>query len=540
MARFCPTCGASLEDGVTFCGSCGTKIEQFEPQQQYAPQPGPQPQYQYAPQPEPQPQYQYAPQPEPQPQYQYAPQNNAQQSAPKGKSKISKKANASIVMWTSLLLAALMLFLAFMPVITIDTKKANVMGEFISEFDVEVPDELEVSFADVVGSFEFIGKILEVAFLEDKMSSDDYEFNEEDFEKYEAAAEALDEMTEREGSDKMIYIAAVIAAELEGVADFDLTSSSNVAYIVYTIVASVISLWLAFIFILVFILMAAVAFMKILIRTLANIKKPHLGATKVAHEIPKMIQVPLAFMILTSLIPSVSLAWGVTAIFGVVGAFAVMCVILTRLHSYQPQKLAYLNIVQGVSFVSIVGFFVFFVNIIKSKVFTNFMSGYFGNYVTGVAFAEALESELGVAIEIDNGYIFDAILILLFVLTVMASTKHLSFLVNRLACTINPKKRMEEANVDSGLVTSIFMLIAFIAPTIMKGNKYDIDGSEISFLVLNSEESSALTMALVGIIIMIVAEIALKILKKKFCKNLSPYETNSVVCHMEQTKDYIR
>lgn len=108
MSRFCPNCGAQLGDGVMFCASCGTRVEnqpQPQPQPQYA-QPEPQPQYQYAQpqqqyaqpnpqqqygqqqyaQPNPQQQYgqqQYA-QPEPQPQYQYAQQGAQQQYGQQG------------------------------------------------------------------------------------------------------------------------------------------------------------------------------------------------------------------------------------------------------------------------------------------------------------------------------------------------------------------------------------------------------------------------------------------------------------------------
>jgi uncharacterized membrane protein len=45
MARFCPSCGAKLDDTTRFCGGCGASVAQQGPSQQGAGQPPPYQQY---------------------------------------------------------------------------------------------------------------------------------------------------------------------------------------------------------------------------------------------------------------------------------------------------------------------------------------------------------------------------------------------------------------------------------------------------------------------------------------------------------------
>ncbi len=602
MARFCPNCGTPLDEGAVFCGACGTRMES-QPEPQYAqPTPPPQPQYtqqqyaqpqqqyaqpqyqaqqQYA-QPQPQyqqaqqqyaqpqyqqPQYQYAqPQPQyqqaqpqyaqPQPQYQQAqPQYAQPQQAPQHrkededadkKSKISKKAYASLTMWTSLLLAALILVMSFMPIITLDTSKASAsMGDFVNVAIIDVPDEIDVSFAKIIGSFELMGDLLKVGFMEDKMSDEDYEISAEELEEYYELQEELEEsMNSKEGAEHA-FIAAAMVSSIETIADSDFPT--HALLIIYEIITVILSLAFACFFVLILPITAVVMFLKVLIPTLINAKKPGLGASKVASRIPQMLSIPFSTMLLVSLIPGISLAWGVTAICVIIGIFVLMCTVLTRLRSYAPKKFTYLNIVQGVSLVSLIGFIVFFLNILKTNVIPNFLGGNMVFQLMGIALGDAASKEFDVPFDPNGSYIIDLVLIFLFAMAVISATKYVGFLASRLSCTINPKKRLEENNVDSGLVTSIWLLITFIAPKIVAGCKhyyYDIESTaskgDESFLILSSSESSALTVALIGIIIMIAAEIVLKVLKKKLCKELSTYDTNAIVCGLEQTKEYIK
>jgi len=191
----------------------------------------------------------------------------------------------------------------------------------------------------------------------------------------------------------------------------------------------------------------------------------------------------------------------------------------------------YINLVQGASVLGIIGFFVFFFNLLKTNIFSNFLNGSIFSYVGKSSDVQKVAKDLGVSVSVPNDYMVDFILIVLFAMFALMSVSYLNASARRLSCTTK--------HGDNFLAQAIMLLPVFILPTVVKSMKhnyvfnsaefkYEKAGAE-SFLKLSSSEETALVLVLVGIIIMLVAEIALIILKKVLCKDMTREEMKAVL-----------
>ena len=162
MAKFCPNCGAMLDDSTVFCSSCGTKVES-QPQPQYNQSQYAQPQYDQQQFAQPDPQYQYAQQPQQDPNYNqyanygYQADPAPQPTAPNGGKKKSKKKFFIIggIALTLVIAIVLVCVLVFFPspksvankfmnaVVDGDAEKAvDYMPSFLWENDDDTKEEL--------------------------------------------------------------------------------------------------------------------------------------------------------------------------------------------------------------------------------------------------------------------------------------------------------------------------------------------------------------------------------------------------------------
>ena len=99
---------------------------------------------------------------------------------------------------------------------------------------------------------------------------------------------------------------------------------------------------------------------------------------------------------------------------------------------------------------------------------------------------------------------------------------------SRISCTVpfNSKSRRRKKRADSGLGISITLLLMVVL-AIISGNDQ----------VIGSERVINLVIALIAIIVAVLAEIALKVLTRKYCRGLSVAEMNTIVCGFEKAKE---
>ena len=112
---------------------------------------------------------------------------------------------------------------------------------------------------------------------------------------------------------------------------------------------------------------------------------------------------------------------------------------------------------------------------------------------------------------------------------VLISLGYIKRAVRRLSCTA-------KSGDNNLLASGILALPVFILPVLVKKAERaypEINGvsmmeEKVSFLSLSNAEESALTMVLVGIIIMICVEIALMVLKSVLCKGMSKEDKKAI------------
>ena len=267
-----------------------------------------------------------------------------------------------------------------------------------------------------------------------------------------------------------------------------------------------------------------------IIRALKNIKTPEKCAGKVGKTLPSVMTLPLTYMIAQTFVPGVNFAIGsiLILVFALINVF--VSATCARLREYSDEEFKYSVIVQGASLIGMIGYLVYFFNILKANIYKRFISGQSLDILTKEAMYEG-------KLDIPNAHIIGLVLILVTFSLILSSVKYLSKNANRFGHTMGSKKRLR----DSAIVKAIFIALTYAFPIYIASGSYDYSnigfGSKVKLLEFSSAEKSALTLSLVGIIIMLVAEIGLLVTRKIFAKNLTNEQMAAVVSGMSETPD---
>ena len=455
---------------------------------------------------------------------------------------VSKKVTSPLMVWVSMALIAATLLFSFMPIMCFDTTTGSeVIDEFVKEIsknvDVEIPEKIEITVGKLISSVRVMAKVIKVsssavkaATSEDASSAD-----------VEQAAEELDALLEtKAGKDTVLVAAAIVCtftnATTSGEDSSGLATAINLMLVLVSLMAVIVLIFMIPIRVI-------IMFIKALIPALSNIHTPELAASKVSSKLPELLAIPFVMMILQTFIPGMTYGWGLVAICVTVATSVLFCTVISRLHTYEPKKFMYLNVLQGTTVVGIIGFFVFFFNMVKTNVVNNFLQGKIFTYLMDLETTKKLYSYAGKTFTPNNSYLVDVLLIVAFILVFLSAAAYVSYSANKLSCTVDPKHK-ENRLADCKLVSAIVLLVTYIAPTFIASKMHyfrDVTSTEKvgdeSFLIMSAAEESALKAALVGIIIMIVAEVALIVLKKVLCKGLTSLEASAIVCGRDESAE---
>ena len=243
-----------------------------------------------------------------------------------------------------------------------------------------------------------------------------------------------------------------------------------------------------------------------LVVTLRNLKEPDIGAAKLAKRMPKSIVHPLTVMLIPCLSATIQTTAStlVLAILAAVGTLVNL--VFTRLHSWEKQDIAYANVVQATTLVSIGAYVFLFFQILKMGVFKSFLGKMIGSFAGSGASAPDT-----------SGVALDSVMIFIAVLFALLSTRYLAKVLRResLACT--PKKKGGAKACH--LVYALFLLLITIFPMIALGSTAN---NGAAFLTATVEQEYALLYGFIATCVMVLSEIVLLILRKVFGKNLTP------------------
>ena len=449
-----------------------------------------------------------------------------------------KKIVSTAHFWSSVLLVVLALVFSFMPIISLDLSMPEVtigddgeisydkgqadyleaVGDLMQEMGiyVEIPEKVDVSLPKLIGSVSMIFKVVAAA--------------GEGEDAAEKQAE-LDEYLETENGKQDVVTAIAIAASFMKAFDFESLSGENaniMSFLLNTLL-SMVGLFAVLALVVIIPLKLIIAGIKTLItvaRVLKNKENPELYCATVAGILPSKITLVFTLMLFQCVLPGMTYGWGVLTIciLGIVSV--VLNFATTRVRRYPDDQFVYLNVVQGGALVGMIGFIVFFFNIVKSGIIKSFVGGGLSDFLTNVI-GQAVEN--GGEVSVNNAYIVDIIMMFVYLVIMLYCTKYFDKTAKRFSCTVK-KGLISNKPKDSGIVGACILFLAYLLPTLVAGFKHNGEGEDAtSFLELAPAQQSALTGALVGIIIMIVAEVAIIVLKNVFCKNITAEAAQAVI-----------
>ena len=431
---------------------------------------------------------------------------------------LPKKTVASVHVATVCLLIVLALIFSFLPIITIRTNDANtasgimnIVLKFGGNVKLEDLDEINVSAPKLLSSIFVISDVAKVVKEGGRASAED-------------KANLREKMESKQGKDTVLICAAIVYTITSPFKEQSKSESYSLINVIFNMLIAIVALLYLLGITVAMPVIFVILSVKALIPVLKNLRDLDLNTASVANKLPEKLAILMTVMLLQCLLPSVSYGSGTLGLL----IITMICVFLnftaTRLTAYDKEDFIYLNIVQGASLLSMVGFFMFFFNVLEANIFSTFTHGSWGGYVSKVI-------RSGSSSDAPKGYIFDAILILLYLAAVITCVKALPKCANRFSCAMNVKPKKA-----SLLIESIALLPVYILPKIVAGreSRY-IDpldkssGAIGSFLELSKEQTSALNGALIGIVIMIASEIAFIVLDKIFCSEISDEAKESVL-----------
>lgn len=301
-------------------------------------------------------------------------------------------------------------------------------------------------------------------------------------------------------------LAATLISDLK-IGDTDSLQNNMFAFIV-KIIASVFAITYMVIFALIMPLVYLILFIVTLVQLFKYGSDPQKAEDKISGKLLGAVALPLLFFLFPCVTPNITYGMGVLLILGAAALSALVNLIFSRMRSYTPSLTRKANVLQCFTVLSIAGYVLFFMNVIKTGIFRTFVHGPWSTYS-----AEVMDAGKNVGFD----YYLDAILILLSALFVILSTAYVAKMLKRFS--FSASYRNTESS-GASLFTSIITLVAVALPFVVTFLTHaSVDGvDKISFLVLEDAQKSALTLALVGLGIALVSEILILIFN-----GLAPY-----------------
>ena len=485
---------------------------------------------------------------------------------------VPRKTTSLIQVWGCVALAIICVFLSFAPLITLDTgSNAQAIEEGINELfkdqnvKVDIPEKVEVSTGKLVGSISLVVDVVKVLSEEAKAANaavnnaangvvdNSYTTGTTNNTANNSnnSMKKLEELLlSEDGKNTLVTVFAIANSVTEATGAGEGESVSGVSAIL-----SVVVVFLAILYVLVFTLIFPVIFiitaLIMLITALAKMKNPLEAAPKISKKLPGLVMLPMFFMLFQCVIPGMGFGAGALWLWIMLLVSVLLNAVVARLRPYTEKDFMYANVIQGGALIGLIGYLVFFFNIVKSGIFNAFVRGTWGDYVQGLITAKKadkaaadLAAKFGQSYtptEFSNAYLLDGVLIMVYLLLVISSVSYFAYCAQRIACSAAGKKGTKAA--EQHIAFSVVMLFIAIIPMFLKktenlfANYVDDSLGARASLVLTKDGEAALSGALVGLIIMLVAEIAIVVCGKVLCNGISAEDKQAVLIGAAKTPE---
>ena len=416
--------------------------------------------------------------------------------------------------WISAGLILLALIFCLTPIVTLkpfgdedsDSKtNTEFFADFVDEMNIDINikkdinDEVQVTFPKLIGSVGLIVNMVQAAGGDDDAQ--------------EALEEKLDSKEGKEQVGDMIALVAVIVNTF----DFE-EFGENPIGMIFSVMISITAIFYVLGMVFALPITVIIIAIKSIIKVCQYYKTPENASSELSGKLTAILPLILMTKLFMGVISAgggriVYEGTGLTMLFVLSIISIVFNFVATRLRTYPAKQFKYLNIVQPVAIVGLIGFLVFFGSLCNSGI----IAGFFGDGGNIMAMIEdAFANE-------DMGSIIAPVVIMtIYIGLAIGSMGYLGKIARRLTCSVEPEGPkglvglFVKSNVsDNNIVNAITNLFVFILPTIA----YSMVDSEL-------ENASGI---LAGAIVMIIAEIAAIVLRVVFCKDLTENDMQEVL-----------
>ena len=428
----------------------------------------------------------------------------------------------------SVILLAVIVFMSFGTVFTAHIEKnettTDMFDSIVNSFGdgeaAEMPETVEVSAPYIIKSLGSLGKILksgmdaiknatELAgdaqkvqddinnFDSDPDSLDDLQNNADNLGNLENSAsdlenkanktkDSVNELGESLKSEEFISLISLIVVIAQGFSTNFVLGLVYFALIALAIILPVI---------------ATIRFIIALVSLIKNLGNPGKAYTTITKSVGGIFVLFPTLWLFKIIAPQVEFAKNITTMVALLIVIMVMNLVASRLKCYTPAQFKYVNVLQAVSVFSVVGFFLFMMNI------------------DGMHFFDHLWDRMDVFAKTAKGgdIALVSLIVLVTVLLLFFLVKFIKKLAFRLCCMVPTGKVLAH---DSYLVTAIFGVGLIAAPMFLMKGKFGLD---------LGDDMKSFTVFSVGIVLMLVCEIVLPILKKTVCASATADDIHAVL-----------
>ncbi|MBO5261565.1 MAG: hypothetical protein J6B45_00810 [Clostridia bacterium] len=413
--------------------------------------------------------------------------------------KVPRKIVCTSQFWISAALVILALVFCLTPIISLVPSGNNeILDDFLDELGVDVDideDEYGISMPKLIGSIGLIVNMIQAAGGDDD------------------AQDKLDDVLDTDEGEEQIATIAALVATIMNTFNFEEMEGSNFIEIIFGLVISLIALLYVIVMVFVLPIMVIVIAITTIIKVLKNIKTPENVSGELAGKLTPILSLTLTTKLFMGAIQGdlMVAGSGLNALF-ILALIAVgFNFVATRLREYPSKQFKYLNIVQPVAIVSIVGFIIFFNNLCNSGI----LNGFFGGDIMGLIVDAIEDEDIGTVIA-------PLVMMVIYIGLAIGSMGYLDKAARRLCCSVKPEGPKGlvglfiKGNIsDNNIVHACTNLFVYILPV-------------IAYSMVEEEVEDA-TGILVGAIIMVVAEIAAIVLRSIFCKDMTEAERQEVL-----------
>lgn len=393
-----------------------------------------------------------------------------------------------------IVLVLVMLFMSFGTVFTLDVNMNNsVRGELTKilknvtgSSSVQIPEEVNVNFMTFVKSITSIAKITKAV---------TQAVNED------TTPEKLSDKEIQDLVDTLTFTYVAIYGFVDVLKTGGLSGNGDLmARFIDAFISFICTFYLMIIAIRIFIMLLFAA-----LKAIRSFLKSDCDAGEVVANLDKsihrIIKIFPQLVIIRLLSSNYTYGSAVVGIFTLSVAALALGLVVSRLKKYEPADFKFLNVFQIISAVSILGLAIFVFSILKTNIFIE-------------AVHAVLDKQFFTDLFNKEPDLLPLIMFVVLVATVTAGIKAIPSVLTRAAC-------MSKSKSAVNVFGTVIAFLAVLGPALIRVSGKDFE--------LTGDAKSNFTVAVIGLGIMLAAEIALKVLPDKLCADCSIENRQKIV-----------